>query len=808
MLIRRFLQNRKWIAINTIGLSIAFAVTIIVYSFVRQELSYDCFHSKSEDIYRITLESNTGLTSWHPARVSGNWTMQLPEDYPEIVDIARLFPFRKAIITIGNKKFYSHKAYQTDSSFFKVFDFDLLSGSKETVFAYPHQAAITKSLALKYFGSVDVIGKEIEVLHQRESQSKAYTIKAVMEDFPANSHFHADLLCSIEDPKKQNEWAYTYLLLEPGASGKNLQTNIQSKWDRNAREGTTTPTIHIQALRDIHLYSHKTREMEQNGNITTVFLLLGGALIVLLIAILNYSNLNYVQFLTELKNLKIRMINGASRFDLSQRTIAEAFTQALIAIVIGTILVWDFEFLTGFSFPVQLKTFDVLILASAFLLLIGTIAIVPLFTKKLSKTLSATPARGAKKFVVSLVFQFMLSIVAITSTLVLQKQIDFINNHHPGAQDSCYVIMPKNTWEAVQQYETFKEKILSHPSILEVSSALEEPGGDILDNFRFEMEGVDDTDKPTINIFTCDSNFFSFFNIEALAGTVNFGETPSIQWENNAMYLNSLRRQKATDSKKYKELEAKVTGYREKYLLNRSALKLLGIPNPKDAIGKRFRLNFNQPELFPEGEIIGVVDDFHYTNLFREEKPLAIVSKKMFNSNFLVRIDKKQKSEALAAIKKEWDKINPNYPFQYEFITDSYQKVYANEYNEMKALSLFAVLSVILSALGMYALASYSIQHKIKEIGIRKANGGSIGDILLMLNGEFLKWVGIAFVIACPIAWSLMNNWLNNFAYRTPIGWELFLFSGAIATGIAILTVSWQTWKAANQDPVEALKYE
>jgi len=398
--------------------------------------------------------------------------------------------------------------------------------------------------------------------------------------------------------------------------------------------------------------------------------------------------------------------------------------------------------------------------------------------------------------------------VAISSTLVIEQQMNFINEQHPGTQDSCFVIMPQNTWEAVQKYETYKEQILKHPAILEVSSALEEPGGDILDNFQFEMEGKKDLENATINIFTCDSNFFSFFKIKPVAGRVDMGTTTTAKWENKAMYLSSLRRKGETNSESFKQLEKEVLGYREKYLLNRSALKLLGIAKPEDAIGKEFRLKFHQPELFPEGEIIGVVDDFHYTNLFSEEKPLVIVSRKIFNSNFLIKIDEHQKSEALTVMKKEWNKINPKYPFQYEFISDSYQKVYASEYNEMRAISLFALLSIVLAALGMFALTSYSIQHKIKEIGIRKANGGSIADILLMLYKEFLQWVVIAFVIAWPIAWYLMNMWLENFAYRISMDWWIFALSGGIAGLIAVLTISWKTWKAANQDPVEALKYE
>jgi putative ABC transport system permease protein len=401
-----------------------------------------------------------------------------------------------------------------------------------------------------------------------------------------------------------------------------------------------------------------------------------------------------------------------------------------------------------------------------------------------------------------------LAVIAITGTLVLNRQIDYINTEHPDAENANMVVMPNNPWDAVQRYEVFKAELLKHPSITQVTAAMEEPGGNILDGDQFTMEGIEKKPNQAINIFTTDSNFFSTMGIHPIAGTVDLGFTPSQQWEADAVKLSELRTAKNPDKNEMAELEKKVGGYSEKYILNESALKMLGIINPKDAIGKSFRLNFFLPDLFPEGKIVGVVPDFHYTDLHSKERPLVITPRKMFNYCFLIGINPSQRKKAIATIAAAWQKVNPDYPFQYEYITDRYKEVYTTEYAQTKALSLFALISIILSSLGIFAMASFSTQRRTKEIGIRKVNGAKISEVMTMLNKDFIKWVAIAFVIATPIAWFAMNKWLENFAYKTSLSWWIFALAGLLALGIALLTVSWQSWKAATRNPVEALRYE
>jgi len=485
----------------------------------------------------------------------------------------------------------------------------------------------------------------------------------------------------------------------------------------------------------------------------------------------------------------------------------ESLLLSVFSILIGLFIAdWLGESLK-ISFLQSGRIFGIAIICLGFIVSVALLALFPLYSSKIVSDIKMTRKQDSL-YSFPLVVQFTLAIVAIASTLVLNRQIIFINSKHPASQNANMVVIADNPWQSVQRYDLLKTELLKNSSITNVTAAMEDPGSDILDAVAFEMEGVEKKEGQSINIFTTDSNFFSSLGIHPLAGTTELGYTPSQQWEEDAVNLSNLRQSENADKQKLAELEKKVGNYREKYILNQSALRLLGINKPDDAIGKRFRLNFFLPDLFPEGEIVGVVPDFHYTDLHSPEKPLAIAPRKLFNYCFIISINPVKRGEALNTIASTWQKINPEFPFEYEYITDSYRKVYAGEYAQTQALSLFALISIILSSLGIFAMAAFSMQHRVKEIGIRKINGATISDILTMLNKSFVRWVAIAFIIATPIAWYAMHKWLENFAYKTELSWWIFALAGLLALGIALLTVSWISWRAATRNPVEALRYE
>ena len=792
-----------WFATNVVGWGVATACTLAVVMFTSNEISYDRYHSNADQIYRATLESNNGSTSMHPARVVGEWPLELQKEYPALEKIARLVPFRKSVVKIKESKFYLSQAYSTDSSFFEVFDVDIISGSKSNLLTQPNRVLISRSIAQKYFGSIDVTGKPISILNQQLSEPLTYTIDGVYDDFPSNSHFHPDLLASYTEIDNQTTWAYTYYLITKGTDTKALCQSIKDEWEKEKEGDDPTPTLHLQKLTNIHLFSNKTREMESNGSFSTLIILVSAGLIILLIALINYINLYRVKLSRDSKQVFIKKINGAKKTDLAKDTLTESLILSGASIFLGLFLASRFSYTMNINILSKATAGTTILICLCTIALISTLALLPLFkSTKLRNT-----AKG-KAYTVPLVFQFALSIIAIIGAFLLTRQINLLQNMHPQWHKSNMIVMANNPWDAVQRFEVFKEELLKNPQIEGVTGAMEAPGGDILDAIAFEMEGISPEDVGTINIFTIDTNFFTAMDIKPIAGTVDLGHTPSHEWESWALELSTLKMYNSPDKQKISELEEKVGNYREKYIINQSALNLLGITNANDAIGKHFRLNFHLPYLFPEGKIVGVVPNIHYTNLHNEERPLAIVARKTFTHCFIITLNPKHHHEALTAIEEVWTKLNPDYPFQYQYISDAYQAVYTNEFSQFRQLSIFAIISLILSSLGMLAMSSFTMQQKVKEIGIRKINGAKTWEIMLMLNMDFVKWVAIAFVIATPVAYFAMDRWLQNFAYRTALSWWIFVLAGILALAIALLTVSWQSWLAARRNPIDSLKYE
>lgn len=802
IIFRRINKYRKYFLINTFGLSIAFACTLLVYSYTHNELSYDKMHSKADRICRITLNSNTGKSSMIDARIWSGFAPILLNEIPQIQDMVRFISFRNTIVTIDDNSFFSKKVFGVDSSFFKVFDYELILGNKKTLFKEPHQVAVSESMAKTYFGTIDVLDRQIKIVHQKKGVDENYYIKGVYKDFSENSHFKADLLCSIDE--SQDIWSYTYLLLNPDVEFKQVQDTIQANWDKRYAKLDFSPIANLQPLTDIHLHSHKSRELEQNGNVRTLYLLISGALIILIIALINFINLNYVQYLSEQKNFLIKSVNGATRITLAKEFLKETFVLMTIVVFLGFTIVYYLSDIFHYRAILYMPKIAIAAVTFLFLAIVSIAAVLPFLYRKThqSLTLAIRPKRNIYK--VFLILQVALSIITITSTLFLQKQINYINLLHPGARNSDLVVIPNNPRHVVSTYETFKQQVLKHPEILEVSAAMEEPAGIVTDNFPYILEGDNSDEQKIINLLCIDTNFFSFFKIKPIAGTVDIGTSSTLEWEQKAIQLWQLENNNEDIPAKLKEEVIPIMG---KYIINQMALSHLGIESAEKAIGKKFKLDF-MGNMFPQGEIIGVVDDFHYTNIYVKEKPLVMVARKIFCHTFLFRVDPNKKGDAIAALKTEWEKINPNVPFRYEFITESYSKVYQNEYIKMKVLLLFALISILLSTIGIYAMVSFNLKMKTKEIGIRKVNGASISEIMKMLNKDFVKWVALAFVIAVPISYFAMQKWLENFAYKTTLSWWVFAMAGFIALLITLITVSWQTYWAARRNPIESLRYE
>jgi putative ABC transport system permease protein len=675
-------------------------------------------------------------------------------------------------------------------------------GKPEEQFMQPLQLIVSQSAAIRYFGSVDVIGKQVKIQNQRDESAEVFTINGVFRDFPENTHFKADWLCSLNKNVSRNLWLYTYMVLSKDADKKTIEANIDSLFVQPG----FAPIFNLQPITDIHLQSHKTRELEAGGNQNALYLLLFGAIVILSMALANFFNLNYVQLIKNQSDIVVKRLHGATNKNLLHDELIEKLLIIFMAAIISSLIFFgareamQLNYLNGFG------GHQFLMVISGLMLLSMVVAVLPVFRIYRQLNPMALKKSSTASFRLFFVMQFILSIMVISTVLVMKKQIGFINLLHPGAKSSNVVVLPHVPGNMSLKYDLFREKLLKHPEIIDVTAAMEEPAGVVTDNFGFHLQGYDNPDQPTLNMLCVDSNFFTFFNLKAIAGTIEIGKTASQEWEKNTLDFNDALQQ--NNVAEISRLTPLVTGYREKYLLNREALKYLGIQNPDEVIGKNFSVEFPIPYLMPDGEIIGVVDDFHYTNLFNKEKPLMIVCRKLFSRNYLCRIDTNNTAKSLAIIKQEWDTMNPDYPFQYEFLNDSYRKVYHNEYAQVNILGLFALIAVLISVLGMFALVTFQMQKQTKEIGIRKVIGAKVGEIVAMHNREMAKWVIIAFIIAAPLSWIIMHKWLQHFAYQTPLSWWLFALAGFIALLIALITISFQSLLVATRNPVEALRYK
>ncbi len=801
--IRKIKQHPGWFLVNVGGLSIAFMVMLLALSYVHFERSYDTFHQKQKQIVRLTLNTNSGASSMIDARVWGGFVPSLLDEVPGLERAVRLSSYRKAIVRADNEIFYEGRVFAVDSSFFQTFDFKLLSGNPLKVLRAANEVVLTESTALKYFGSSDIIGKTIQITHQKHDTSFPYTISGILADFPENSHIKADILCTYDSEGQADQWCYSYFQLAENVTLTQVQDSIQAKFNVwTGSNGRKPNIVSLQPLSRIHLYSHKTMEMEPGGNIRNLYMLGSGALIILLIVLINFGNLNYVRYISDMKKYQIKRINGAHKGALYRELLSDKIILLLTTFILSALLLFLVRQQLAFFHLQSLTLIPLALIAISFVLLVLLFSILPVAGLLRSFSVFALSEKPRPQYPLFVSLQLLLSLVALITAFTLQKQMAYLNALHPKSDNARFIYMEQLPFNVVGQYETFKARLLQHPEFKNVTACMTEPGGMLTDNFYYQLDNVpqDEDAKQTINLLCVDTNFFKVFDTPVLAGTKDFGTSTSIALERQAMQQNY-------HSQQYPDEPTPEPLYHDKYILNRSALKHLGIASPEEAIGKKFDVDL-MGNLWPEGEIIGVVDDIHFTDMHRKEKPMVIASRKMFLHNFVFELAPGMQNKALAVLQDEWTSLFPDVPFQYEFVSESYHKVYQNEYSQMRAISSFALIAIILSVIGLMVMVSFNVQRRTKEIGIRKVNGASIAKILNLLNQGIVRWLLVAFALAVPLAWLIARKWLENFAYKTPLSWWLFALAGLCMLCITLLTVSLQSWKAATRNPVEALRYE
>jgi len=789
--IRNLMRYKAYSFINISGLALGITCCLLILLYVQDELSYDRYHENSDRIYRVISESS------HKGRTSRQFATPsivgpiLKREFPEVEQTVRLYPaWRPVIMGHSDRLFQEKRFYYADSTIFDVFSLQFILGEPKTALVRPNTIVLTKSISQKYFGDDNPLGKTLT-----RDNARNFEVTGIIEDISENSHFHFDFLASyasLEANWAKNEvWDtanfLTYLLLHDGHALSAIQSKIPALVQRELGEQLNvrgeTLQIHFEPLTEIHLHSGLSIPGETNGNITTVYAFVAIALLLLLIACINYMNLTTARSARRAREVGVRKVLGAFRGQLSRQFFGESVFTTLFALVLAVFLLEVFlpvfNYLSGKQLVITYfdNPFILIILLGTGVLvsvLAGSYPALFLSAFQPILALKSTPSEKTHKFAFRnklVVFQFVISIVLIVATLVVKNQLEYVRNKKLGFDKEQIVVLPIRDQALQQSYPILKTELLQNPDILNAAATDGYPSNQQA-GYSAAAEGLQENEYPLSAGMIVDPDVIETLGLELIAG------------------------------KGFPESYIPEHGYF--YVINEVLMNRLGW-RAEEAVGKWINLESGR-----KGTVVGVAKDFHFTSLHSQIQPLAMfTSPKSGDYDYLlVKINSRDFRKTLGFIEQKWQAIAPHRPFEFAFLDQEFDALYRSEERVGQLFFVFAGLAIAIACLGLFGLASFTAEQRTKEIGIRKVLGASIPEILLLLSKEFTRLVAIAFVVALPFAYISMNSWLQNFAYRIDIGALTFIFAGVVTIAIALMTVSYQAIKAALANPVEALRYE
>ena len=777
--LRNIQKHKGYSLINIAGLAIGITVCLFILFWVKDELSCDRFHANLDQLYRVTEDQVHSDGSVFKVAVTPEpLGSALKDDYAEVVEFARFRHLSSNLVIAGGKKYYEEGIAFADPPFLKMFSFPFLSGDSDSVLSNEGNVVITKSIAQKYFGRENPIGKTIQL-----GTVFDFIVAGVMEDIPANSHLQFKILGNFNVVIKKigygtgwwNNNFYTYIQLSENADVELLRTKIGPYLKKIAPAARTI--IRIQALKDVHLRSDYAIDLygaTQNKS-QYVYIFTVVAFIILLLACINFMNLATARAGLRGKEVGLRKVVGASQAELIRQFFGESLLFAFIACLISTGMV--LLLLPLFNRLTEKAIEPGFLLEPTVLLFLAGIA---LFTGILSGVYPAIflssfqpvsifrgdSATGSQRTLFRkalVVLQFTLSIVFITGTLIVGDQLRFIRSQNLGFDQEA-VIHFRMRGNLPRSYSTFKNDLLQTTGIRQVSTASDLPTYTVHSTSAFSWEGMDPDDNILVHQYAVGPDFIQTLGMELSAG---------------------------------RNFDRDLTNPNSAFIVNETAARMMGYDDP---VGKNIRLwNINAP-------IIGVVKDFHFKSMHTKIEPLTLRIDPQRFSYIYIKMDTKNIRPLLAEIEGLHNKHNPQYPFEFRFLDESLDLLYRTDKRIGILFNIFTALAIFISCLGLLGLSSFLIERRTKEIGIRKILGADLRKILLLLSRDFLKLVVVANIIAVPIAYYAMNRWLQNFAYRTDISVGIFMLSTAMALGLALLTISFHSIRAALANPADSLR--
>jgi len=793
--LRNFKHNRLYTAINIVGLAIGLSCFTFILLYVQDEFSYDKHHEKYRRIYR--LESDITISERHQQVSKSSFAIgpTFKKEFPEIEEFVRFRGIETSYLTFKNKQFYEDNLYYTDSSIFKVFKHKFIKGTPDKALTEPNTIVLTESLAKKYFGDDDPIGKVINLSNILDCK-----VTAVIEDVPENSHLKFNGLISLESYSRiigeqmYNElgtihfWAirlFTYVLLKENTSIETINNKFPAFHDVHiepiSKRLNGTFKLLSTRLDKIHLYSDLGWDLP-NGDIKTVYIIAIIAIFILIIAAINYMNLATARSTHKAKEVGIRKVIGAYKARLSRLLIGESIILAIISFILSIVIVeallpiFNTASNKDLSFEVYSNpvAYVILLLVTIFIgLVAGSYPAFYLSSFRPVVVLKGVVSTGRKSGILRkllIVFQFTISIAMIAGTIIVHRQMDYIKTQDLGFTKENVMVIRATDTTFKKEMKVFKNKLLQNPNIYNVSTSNNVPGsGSYMDVFL--VEGKEKMEEQLMSFIQIDYNFIDLMGMKIIKGR-NF-------------------------SKKFG------TDQEQGVIINWKTAQKLGWN--ENALGKEIHQRSYETHIY---KVIGVVEDFNFSSLREEIGPIIFLLEKHPEDLLTIRMNPKNKGKTIAYIDDLWHKMNPKEPFKYDYLEDMINEMYETDDQLQSLIGYFAILSIFISLLGLFGLSSFITEQFSKNIGIRKLLGASIRSIVYLLSRDFLQLILIAFIIATPIAWLAMNSWLENFAYRINIQLFWFILTGFVVLLIAQLTVIAQTIKTALTNPVDVIKYE
>ena len=784
------MRNKFYSLINIVGLAIGITACILIMLYVQSELSYDTFHKKADRIYRVNLDAVINGDAFNSPVTCSPLAKAMQNEIPEVEEAVRLVN-QQPVIRHNNDVFNENRWFFADANFFKIFSTSFIEGNPENALSQPNSVVLTETTAKRYFGEDNPIGQFITWENNGD-----YQVTGVIKDYPENSHIKPDFLASIKGQDIDNNFnwisneLYNYILVKDGYTKQDVDAKLEGLGEKYVGPaikqafGVSFEKLKSQGLKykwyaqplgGIHFKREVMQGIGPLGNKSYMQIFSIIALFILVIACINYMNMSTARSANRAKEVGIKKTFGSSRNSLILQFLSESVLVTLLALVLALFLIKlllpEFNNLIDkqlvFNYFNNFKTIPLML---AFGIGIGMIAgSYPAFflssysPVKVIKGIHKSEGGSARLRNGLVIFQLVVTIALFSGSFFISKQLSFLQNKDLGFNKENLLIIDKAN-DLGNQLSSFKNELLAQPSILKITNSSLIPGRSYTNNpyFHHTVE-----DSKLVITARSDRDFIKTYQIELKEGRF-------------------FEEDKQFDDKSV--------------VINETTVKQLNIEDP---IGKKIYMGTKTED--NSLTIIGVMKDFNCQSLHERMSPLVLTNG---SGNYLsVRISG-DIQQNLKIIEQTWDKFAKGQILDYVFFDEDFGRLYKSEVRTRKIVSIFSALAILIACLGLLALAAFVAEQRTKEIGIRKVNGAKIREILLSLNRNFIKWVAIAFVIATPIAYYTMNNWLENFAYKTTLSWWVFALAGVAALFVSMLTVTWISWKAATRNPVEALRYE